>query len=376
MKNLKSLSLIFSFILTTMLYSQSHSHIIAQKKISYPDIDGYQTLSSDLHIHTVFSDGNVWPTIRVQEALLEDLDVIAMTEHLEYQPHQKDLPHPDRNRSYEIALKEAASHNLIVIPGSEITRSAPVGHNNAIFISDANPLLDKEDPKTSFNEAKKQGAFVFWNHPAWYRQSSKGIPVFSEFQKKMIQQGKLHGVEVINEGAYSEEAFALALEEGLTVLGNSDVHDLIGWDYLDKHQTHRPITLIFSKDKELNSIKEALFEGRTVAVFNNFWVGKEEFVIPLLKNSLSVENPHYLDQSEVLELTLINHSSSDLLLENQMPYSFYFNPRVFTVPAMGRMTLQIKTLEQLERIQLKFKALKAYTAPKNQAVVSWEVTVD
>jgi predicted ATPase len=105
-------------------------------------------------------------------------------------------------------------------------------------------------------------------------------------------------------------------------------------------------------------------------------VGKEEFVIPLLKNSLSVENPHYLDQSEVLELTLINHSSSDLLLENQMPYSFYFNPRVFTVPAMGSITLQIKTLEQLERIELKFKALKAYTAPKDQAVVSWEVTVD
>lgn len=376
MNILKSLSFFFVICISTTSYGQAHSHISSQKKIAYPDIPSFQTLSSDLHIHTVFSDGNVWPTVRVQEALLEDLDVIAMTEHLEYQPHQKDLPHPDRNRSYEIALKEAASHNLIVIPGSEITRSAPVGHNNAIFISDANPLLDKDNPSTSFNEAKKQGAFVFWNHPAWYRQSSTGNPIVSDFQKKLIKQNKLHGIEVINEGAYSEEAFALALEQNLTVLGNSDVHDLIGWDYLDKHQTHRPITLIFSKDKSMPSIKEALFEGRTVAVFNNFWVGKEEFAVPLLKNSISIENAHYIKGSELLELELVNHSSTSLLLENQMPYSFYFNPRVFTLPAQGRITLQIKTLEQLDQIELKLKALKVYIAPREQAVVSWNLILD
>lgn len=63
----------------------------------------HQWLSTDLHIHTVFSDGAVWPSIRVEEARREGLDLIAMTEHLEYQPHAKDIPHPDRNRSYTIA---------------------------------------------------------------------------------------------------------------------------------------------------------------------------------------------------------------------------------------------------------------------------------
>jgi len=374
MNYLKSLSFFFGG-LVSLSYAQDHSHVSFQKNISYPNIENYQTLSSDLHIHTVFSDGNVWPTIRVQEALLEGLDVIAMTEHLEYQPHLSDLPHPDRNRSYEIAVKEAASHQLIVIPGSEITRSAPVGHNNAIFISDANPLLDKDDPNTAFFEAKKQDAFVFWNHPAWYRQSSKGIPILSDFQQKMIKEGMIHGIEVINEGAYSEEAFSLALAHNLTVMGNSDVHDLIGWDYLEKHQTHRPITLIFSKDKELSAIKEALFKGRTVAVFNNFWVGKEAYVVPLLKNSISIENPHYLKDSQILELELVNHSSTSLLLENQMPYTFYFNPRIFTLPAKGRITLQIKTLEELESLELKLKALKAYIGPNEQAVASWMVNL-
>ena len=49
---------------------------------------GSHWVSTDLHIHTVFSDGAVWPSIRVEEARKEGLDLIAMTEHLEYQPHQ------------------------------------------------------------------------------------------------------------------------------------------------------------------------------------------------------------------------------------------------------------------------------------------------
>ena len=52
-----------------------------------PDIPGYYTLKSDLHMHTVFSDGVVWPHIRVDEAIAEGLDVISITDHVEY--HRK-----------------------------------------------------------------------------------------------------------------------------------------------------------------------------------------------------------------------------------------------------------------------------------------------
>ena len=34
-------------------------------EISIPGFDGYETLKCDFHIHTVFSDGSVWPTVRV-----------------------------------------------------------------------------------------------------------------------------------------------------------------------------------------------------------------------------------------------------------------------------------------------------------------------
>ena len=52
-------------------------------RIVIPDIEGYKTLKGDFHIHTVFSDGDVWPSTRVKEAVWEGLDVIAITEHLD-----------------------------------------------------------------------------------------------------------------------------------------------------------------------------------------------------------------------------------------------------------------------------------------------------
>ena len=45
-----------------------HSHENS-RKIEFPDIPGYKTLKTDFHQHTALSDGNVWPPIRVEEAV-------------------------------------------------------------------------------------------------------------------------------------------------------------------------------------------------------------------------------------------------------------------------------------------------------------------
>lgn len=50
-----------------------------RNEIQIPDLKGYETLKCDFHIHTVFSDGTVWPTVRVDEAYREGLDAISLT---------------------------------------------------------------------------------------------------------------------------------------------------------------------------------------------------------------------------------------------------------------------------------------------------------
>ncbi|RYE76781.1 MAG: PHP domain-containing protein, partial [Myxococcales bacterium] len=103
--------------------------IAAARKIAFPKLaDGRSVLAVDLHTHSVFSDGMVWPDVRVEEAKRDGLFALAVSEHLEYQPKIADIPHPDRNRSYQLASKAAevkpdavgANKNpLMVINGSE-----------------------------------------------------------------------------------------------------------------------------------------------------------------------------------------------------------------------------------------------------------------
>ena len=94
------------------------------------------------------------------EANKDGLDVIATTEHLEYQSWISDIPHPDRNRSYELAKGFAGESGLLVINGSEITRDMPPGHANAIFIKDANRLIT-DDPIDLFLKPRNRTHLSF-----------------------------------------------------------------------------------------------------------------------------------------------------------------------------------------------------------------------
>ena len=222
----------------------------AGRFIRFPDTKEREVMVVDLHTHSVFSDGHVWPRTRVEEALRDGLDALAITEHLEWTPHRGDIVLDDRNRAWEIAHDAASETDLIVIAGSEITRRWPVGHINAIFIEDANPLLvlpegaeDIEDldayydaarstdPWLALDAAHEQGAFIFWNHPAWSSPAGDGIASLSDFHLEAIERGQLHGIEVANWDNLSEEAFQIALDHDLAVLGVSDVHEPNDWDY-------------------------------------------------------------------------------------------------------------------------------------------------
>ena len=90
-------------------------------RIVIPDIDGYKTLKGELHIHTVFSDASVWPTTRIDEAMTEGLDFIAITDHVDarlLKQKNKGLMDFDRNESYKIAASAGKSHDVLVIHGS------------------------------------------------------------------------------------------------------------------------------------------------------------------------------------------------------------------------------------------------------------------
>ncbi len=366
--------LLFALFFSASLISQiPHEHHHDQA-IQFPDIPGYLTLTTDFHIHTVFSDGSVWPNIRVSEALRDSVDAISLTEHLEYQPHSEDIPHPDRNRSYELGEKYARAHNLIVVNGSEITRDMPPGHNNAIFIEDANKLLI-EDSLEVFKEANRQGAFVFWNHPNWVSQTKDGIAKVTDFHQYLFKENLLHGIEVVNEGTYSDEALQIALDHDLTIMGTSDIHGIVDWQFGIQDGGHRPVTFVFARERTAESIKEGLFKKRTVVWYENTLIGREMWLVPLIKSSISVEKVQYQGAAAILEVYLKNESDANYLLSNEGAFNFHNGPNVVQLHPQTTTKIAVKTLEHLEQIELKFRVLNAVTAPGEHPLLTIPVQV-
>jgi len=269
------------------IFAISAGQAQVQNRIAIPDINGYKTLQCDFHMHTVFSDGLVWPTVRVDEAYREGLDAIAITDHLEYRSHTKDIV-ASHNRSYEIAKPAAERNNVILIRASEITQSMPPGHLNAIFLEDCDALV-KDDWRASLAEAKRQNAFIFWNHPAWDAQQPDTTLWWKE-HTEIYNNGWMNGIEVVNEHQYSAEVFQWALDKKLTLIGNSDIHVPIGMDIDFAKGEHRAMTLVFAKERTTEGIREAL-DNRRTAVFNKeFLYGEAQYLRPIFENSIEITN--------------------------------------------------------------------------------------
>lgn len=253
-----------------------------RKEIAIPGFDQYQTLKCDFHIHTVFSDGYVWPTMRVAEAWQEGLDAIAITDHIEYRPFKK-VVIGDLNESFKIAKKYGDGIGFIVIQGTEITRKKPIGHLNALFINDAN-VMDVEDPLVAIDKALEQGAFIQWNHPGWPDDKSTLYPVHEE----LLKANKIHAVEVLNYMESYPIAYDWCNQYNIAPMANTDIHELISGNYGWGEGRMRPMTLVFATERSEQGIKEALFARRTAALFDGKLVGKAEFLMKLIQSSLKI----------------------------------------------------------------------------------------
>lgn len=329
--------------------------------IKIPDILGYKTLKYDPHIHTVFSDGRVWPTIRVEEAWREGLDAISITDHIEYRPFIKDVV-ADHNRAYELALPLALQLNILLIHGTEITRSMPPGHFNAIFLSDANKL-DLSDWREAMKAAREQGAFMFWNHPGWARQQPD-TTLWWEEHTWLYENGMMHGIEVVNGSSYYPEAHQWCLDKNLAMIGTSDIHNPIGMDYDLQGGERRPMTLVFAKERTNEALKEALFAGRTAVYFENKIIGRREYLDAIFQNSIVVKS--VVRYSNRYGITLYNSSGIPLEISkakgNDPAFEFF---RTTTVSPGGHrnITIYIDNAEEFDHIELKLNVENFLIAP-------------
>lgn len=348
------LSTYFVFAQDNGVMSMSEFRLPQKRQIiRIPGFDGYQTLKCDFHMHTIFSDGHVWPTVRVQEAWQEGLDAMAISDHIEYTPHAKDVE-VDYNRAFEVAKDAAAENNIILIKGNEITRKTPPGHFNAIFIGDSKEYIadnNNAKDKQAIMKAADQKAFIFWNHPGWKASSIEGSYEWIDLVDELFKEKVLGGIEVFNGLSFHKKALDWCVDNKLTVMGSTDMHNIVGYSYNFAEGAHRTMTLIFAKERTAASVREALEKGRTVAWSTKYIAGKEELVRKLFYASVEVSPSFYQKEGKEKNTNFYEiKNNSDLYFE-----------------------MELKSGKGTQKITLYPQSAQTISAPAGQEKLTYEV---
>ena len=350
-------SVFVSLFLGVLLHSTALAD--GRQEIQFPDVPGYRTLKCDFHMHTVFSDGMVWPTLRVEEAWREGLDAFAITDHIDYRPHKEDMP-LRHNRPYELAEEMARAHNLLLIRGVEISRDTPPGHFNVLFLKDIDPL-DKPDFYEIFQQAGEQKAYVFWNHPSW-QGAERGQ--WGEEQTKLLESKRLHAIEVCNTETYDATAHQYAIDKKLAIVGNSDMHDPTPYGERTADH-HRTVTLVFAKERTLDAIREALDAGRTAVWCKNRLIGREEQLAALFTASVQISPPFQRRDPDTLCVEIRNRCELDIELQRIGEGK----PAKITLPAKATSVVNLQVPAKDAADGVGYEVTNFLTAPKKPLTV-------
>lgn len=326
-------------------------------EIILPKVNGLNIYKADLHAHSIYSDANLTPAQRVQEAWFDGLDIFALTDHVEYRRHERNMLNflkgynggeakkavnynvirkaateqgilADLNLPTQLTQKAAKGYGegLLIIPGCEITREPKtIGHFNALFTTDNNAIYDT-DPLQSLRNAKKQGALITQNHPGWSRKSCD----ITEFEQKAFDEGLIDGVEIMNGFWFYPKAMRRCVEKDLYMLGCTDIHGVTSTYKANGH--FRTMTFVFAKENSLKAVRKALEKGMTLAYSSGNIAGRADLLQDLFKASVSYK---YLSGNSKGKVTYALTNSTSI------HYSLRFGKKTFEVPPFETVIINI-----------------------------------
>lgn len=344
-------------------------------EIIIPQVNGLNVYKADLHAHTIFSDAEVTPDMRVVEAWQDGLDVIAITDHMEYRRIEREMfkymdryiredlrkhgqavninlsrKGPDEygllvdfNVAYNCAKKKSAvyGNEILVVRGVEITRKG-YGDYNALFTTDNNSIYDLDIEKAIAN-ARAQGAFIVHNHPDYDPSSPDHI---TELARGLYNKGLVDGVEIANGRRTWWHLFDHALRGGYTQMANSDIHEYISHIYGRPSDydipRYRNMNLILAKTKTVTDLRDALKAGNTISYTNNNLVGKADLLKTLFMSSVEFQTHDVIGAQR--HIKVVNHSS--------LPYYFSVGNKEYILNALGSLHLVLPKESNVAEVEI------------------------
>ena len=289
-------------------YVHLTSDVVAARRteIVLPKVNGYNCYKADFHTHTMFSDADLTPRQRIREGWLDGLDIICLSDHLEYRRQEQSMlnalaPYnPDGkpytyypaniegvksdritgvkcnfDAIYDEALSFVKNSGLpiMLVKGIELSREPfTLGHFSALFVKDISSLYDG-DIRQALRNVHAQGGLVIHNHPAYRRTTTDKSPQ----QKELYDLGLIDGVEIVNDMTFYPKMIRRAVEENLIMLGSSDIHRPTSEIY-GMRGFYRTMTFILAKECTEKAIREALEARRTIAYSGDQLMGEEKML--------------------------------------------------------------------------------------------------
>ena len=153
------------------------------------------------------------------------------------------------------------------------------------------------------------------------------------------------------------------------MMGNSDIHQPIVGSEITP-EIHRPMTLVFAKEKSIKALREALIAGRTTVWFKNQLIGKPDYLRAIFEGAVQVDKP-YLRQGDTIWFEVTNNSDIDILVQGIGQDGL----GKLTLPANAITMVKTKVNSKTERAELRCRITNFLIAPEKGLPVNLNVSL-
>ncbi len=116
---------------------------------------------------------------------------------------------------------------------------------------------------------------------------------------------------------------------------------------------------VLCEDNDINSIKNALFSGKTMVWYKDIIIGKPENLLPVINSNLEFSQPFYIKNTKIVLVNISNLSSIPFILNYRGQYTLHEDDKVFVIPPKESIQIKVKTIDLVEKIDMNFEMLNA-----------------
>ena len=200
---------------------------------------------------------------------------------------------------------ESKGYGLLLVKGCEMARPK-IGHYNALFITDAREIYNK-DLKEALRNVQKQGGIAIHNHPGNISKYE------TEWHESLRKEGLIQGYEVSNGFTYYPAIHNRCVDENLIMFGNTDTHGVTAHRY-ETSGVFRTMTIVLAKELTEKAVKDALLKRRTIVYSGGSLIGDEEWLKEYLNAAIDCQVTKVDKEGGKRIFVLTNNSSITLHL--------------------------------------------------------------